>query len=182
MASAKAGARSSASRPTSPSTLLSPSSVSATRPRSREPAIAPSRSSKVSLLPGQRHARRQADVLRQRVGRLEIEQRREIDAANLQADAGLGLRRPGFGGALRFGVEAGSRQSSIFSRNGARHTPLTDPWNCAGPSPAAIARSSPSSASRARPCSDDSFNSMLISLRRSLSRSIRAAPRPQASP
>ena len=51
MASANAGARSSASRPTSPSTVLSSSSVTARRPRSREPEIALSRSSKVSLLP-----------------------------------------------------------------------------------------------------------------------------------
>ena len=64
------------------------------------------------LVAGQRHARGQVDVLRQRVRRLEIEQRREIDAANVQIDAGLGVLRPRFGGALRFGIQPGSRQSS----------------------------------------------------------------------
>ena len=59
-----------------------------------------------------------------------------------------------------------------FSRSGAPHAPVAEPSNCAGPSPAAIVRSSPSSASKERPCSDDSFDSMPISLRPSASRSM----------
>ena len=47
--------------------------------------------------------------------------------------------------------------SFAFSRNGARHAPVNEPSNCAGPSPAASTRSRPARASSARPCSDDSL-------------------------
>ena len=121
MASANAGARSSASRPTSPSTLLSSPRVNARRPRSREPGNRAVEIVEGQLAARQRDARRQADVLRQRVGRLEIEQRREIGAANRQTDAGLGLLRPRLGGALRFGVEAGSRHLRLQPQRRAPH-------------------------------------------------------------
>ena len=58
---------------------------------------------------GELHARRQADVLRQRIRRLEIEQRPEIGAANFQGETGLGLLRPWFGGAFRFGLKSRPR-------------------------------------------------------------------------
>ena len=61
----------------------------------------------------QRQVRGQADILRQRIGRFEIEQRRETGAANVQVDAGLLFRRPRFGGALRFRVKSGSGQSGL---------------------------------------------------------------------
>src|SRR5260370_1316738 len=61
----------------------------------------------------QRNVRGKADVLRQRVGGFEIEQRSEIDAANFQTDAGLGLLRPWFGDTLRFGIEASSRDLHV---------------------------------------------------------------------
>ena len=100
----------------------------------------------------QRHARGQADVLRQRVGRLEIEQRREIDAANASRLT-LALASCAHGSAVPCASASSPAPDSLaFSRSGARQTPVTDPSNCAGPSPAAIARSSPSSASSARPC------------------------------
>ena len=53
----------------------------------------------------QRDARGQADILRQRISLLEVEQRPEIGAANFQAETGLGLRCPWFGGAFRFGIQ-----------------------------------------------------------------------------
>ena len=62
--------------------------------------------------------------------------------------------------------------SFAFNRNGEPHMPATDPSNCAGPSLAATARSSPSSASKMRLRSDDSFVSRLNAVRRSASRSI----------
>src|SRR6185312_11652484 len=55
------------------------------------------------------HARGQADVLRQRIRRLEIEQRPEIGAADFQREIGLGLLGPWFGGAFRFGVKSRPR-------------------------------------------------------------------------
>src|SRR2546430_15791494 len=42
---------------------------------------------------GDRQARRQADILRKLVRRVEIEQRREIDAAYFQVKTGFGLLR-----------------------------------------------------------------------------------------
>jgi hypothetical protein len=58
-----------------------------------------------------------------------------------------------------------------FSRNGARHAPVIDPSNRAGPSPAAIARLRPSNASKAPPRSADNFVSRPNSLRLIASRS-----------
>ena len=98
------------------------SRVNDRRPRSREPAIAPSRSSKVSLLP--RSDTREVTLIFciSRSDGFEIEQRGEIDVARLQADAGLGLCRPGLGGALRFGVKAGSRQADFQPQRRMPHT------------------------------------------------------------
>ena len=64
-----------------------------------------SRSSKRELVACQRHARGQADILRQRVRRLEIEQRPEIGAANFQGEAGLGLLRPWLRRTVGVGIE-----------------------------------------------------------------------------
>ena len=138
------------------------------QPRPRGRAVEIIEAQPVAL---QRNARRQADVLRQRIGGFQIEQRRETGVANLQIEAGLRLRRQGFGGALRFGIE--TRPDILAcSCNGARHAPVTDPSNCAAPSPTAITRSSPSSTSSARPCSEDTFVSTPMLLRRSVSRSM----------
>ena len=57
----------------------------------------------------QRYARGQADIVRQRIRRFEIEQRPEIGAANLQGNTGLGFLRPGLGSAFRVRIEPGSR-------------------------------------------------------------------------
>ena len=65
------------------------------------------------LVGGQRRARGQADILRKRIRRLEIEQRGEIDAANGEVDVGPGLRRPRFGSTLRVGIESGSRHFGL---------------------------------------------------------------------
>jgi hypothetical protein len=73
------------------------------------------------LAAGQRYARRQADVLNQRVGRLETEQGCEVGAANRETDAGPGLRRPGLRGPLRFGVDAGSRYLRFQPQRRAPH-------------------------------------------------------------
>ena len=67
--------------------------------------------------------------------------------------------------------------SLAFSRSGARHTPVTDPSNCAGPSPAAIARRARAAPATHGRCSDDNLDSTPISLRRSASRSIAAQRR-----
>ncbi len=80
------------------------------QPRARDRAVEIVEGQPVA---GQRQARGKADVLRQRVARLEIEQRREADAANVQADARLGVLRPGIGGALRLGIEPGSRDPCL---------------------------------------------------------------------
>jgi hypothetical protein len=61
------------------------------------------------LVGRQRRPRGQADILRERIRRFEIEQRGEIDAANGEVDVGPGLGRPRFGSTLRFGIESSSR-------------------------------------------------------------------------
>ena len=156
--------------------VVSPSSVSARRPRSREPAIAPSISSKVSLLPASdtRDDRlifcaSLSDGLRSNSGaRL---------TCDLQIDVGLRRPPPRDRRCLVPRRRARCPVRLRFSRSGARHTPVTDPSNCAGPSPAAIARSSPSRASSDAPCSDASLVSMVTSLRRSCRDRRRAPPR-----
>ncbi len=171
IASAKAGARSSVSRPSSPSTFRSPSSVTAMRPRSREPDIALSRSSNVSLL-----ARSET--------RAERPMFRASASDGCRPNSGARLARRTFRPTLALGSTAqgsavpcasASRPAPdifAFSRTGACHLPVADPSNCSGPSPAAMARSSPSRASSALACPDDSFDSIAMSLSRSLSRSI----------
>src|SRR6185437_1656825 len=52
------------------------------------------------LVAGKRGAREQPDIVGHRIGWLEAEHRREIDAANLQIDAGLWRLRPGLRRAL----------------------------------------------------------------------------------
>ena len=171
MASANAGARSSVSRPISPSTCFSSFRANAMRPRSREPDIAPPRSSKVSVLA----------VSDAREDRL-IFCASEFDGWRLNRGARLTPRTA----RLTLALGSAAHGSAVpcasasnpapdilaFSRSGARHTPATDPSNCAGPSPPAIARSRPSKASNERPRSEDSFDSMLNSPRCSASRSI----------
>ena len=110
MASANAGARSSVSRPISPSTFFSSPSVSASaaaQPRARYHAVQVVEGQPVAR---KRGARRQADISRQRIRCLEVQQRPEIDAANPEIEARLRLGRPRFSRAFRFGIEAGSRQ------------------------------------------------------------------------
>ena len=60
------------------------------------------------LVAGERRAREQPYVPRQRVRGIETEHRREIDAADLQVDAGLGRLRPRLGRSLHFGIDAGA--------------------------------------------------------------------------
>ena len=128
-----------------PRSSFSSPSVTARRPRSREPATLLSRSSKVSLLPASVHARGQADVLRQRIRRLEIEQRRRNRRCEL-SELRLALASCAHGSAEP-SASASSPVPEIFalSRNGAPHAPAAVPSNCAGPSPAATVRSRPSS-------------------------------------
>ena len=169
--SENAGARSSASRPTSPSIVFSPSSLNAMRPRSREPDIALSRSSKVNLLPisDTREDRLMfcaspSDGLRSNSGARFILRALRLTPA-LGSDA--------HGSALPCASTSSPAAHILaFSRSGAFHAPVTDPSNWAGPSAAAMVRSSPNKTSNERPLSEESFDSMANSLRRSASRSI----------
>ena len=97
---------------------------------------------------GERYARGQADIPRQRVRRFEIEQRPEIGAANFQGQRWPWPPAPMAPPCLRRRHRAPSPEIFAFSRSDAPHAPVAEPSNCAGPSPAAIVRSSPSSASR----------------------------------
>src|SRR6266436_594014 len=139
MASANAGARSSVSRPISPSTCFSSSRANAMRPRSCEPAIVPPRSSKVSLLA----------VSDAREDRLifcasESEGCRLNSGARLTprtARLTLALGSAPHGSAVPCASASNPAPDILaFSRSGARHTPATDPSNCAAPSPPALAR------------------------------------------
>ncbi len=171
MASANAGARSSASRPTSPSTFFSSSRVITMRPRSREPAIALSRSSKVSLLPTSETREERLMFCASVSDGLRSNSGARLTPRSLRLTLALGSEAHGSA------VPCASASSPgpdilAFSCNGARHAPVTDPSNCAGPWPAAIPRSSPSKTSNEPPRSEDSLDSMPNSLRRSVSRSI----------
>ena len=77
------------------------------------------------LVADELHARRQADVLRQRIRRLETEQRPEIGAANFQGETGLGLLCPWFGGAFRFGLKSRPRDLSLEAQRRAPRTSST---------------------------------------------------------
>ena len=178
MASANAGARSSVSRPTSPSTFFSSPSVSAMRPRSREPAIALSRSSKVSRLPASETRDDRPIFCASVIRRLEIR-----TAAPRLALRTFKLTLAFGSGAHGSAVPCASASSPVpdiftFSRSGARHTPVTDPSNCAGPSPAAISAIEPEQRQQgtALPRRQFRFEAELAAPERSRDR-CRAAPR-----
>ena len=137
MASAKAGARSSESRPTSPSTFLSSSSVTARCPRSREPAIALSISSKVSLLPTSETRDDRLTFCASGSDGLRSNSGARLTRRTVQADAGLGAPAPTVRRSPGLRRRGPAPDILAFSRSGARHTPVADPSNCAG----AVARS-----------------------------------------
>ena len=90
-----------------------------------------------SVVAGERDARGQADILRELVGRLEVEQRPEVDAADFRlrlALAPVPMVRP----CHRASASRPVPDIFAFSRTGAPHAPVAEPSNCAEPSPAAI--------------------------------------------
>src|SRR6185437_5695522 len=73
------------------------------------------------LVAGERQLRGQADILRQWIGGLESEQRREIDLADVQIDVRFGILPPWLRGPAGVRVESRSR---YLRRQLQRRTPL----------------------------------------------------------